>query len=128
MPDVRIEVNPEADLTTHTVTGNITTDEIISILEEFYRHPTKFLLWNLSQADLSNITGDDLRHILEVSNTLCKHRKHGKTAILAPSDLPFGLGRQYAILGELYDNPVHIESFRSYDMAIAWLLGNNCRI
>jgi hypothetical protein len=125
MSDIKIEIDKARDLTIHIITGKTSPEEIISTLESFYNNPTKHLLWDFSQADVSGITGDDLKHILSVADKYANRRPQGKTAILATSDLPFGLGRQYSILGNLHESPVHIEPFRSYDMAIKWLLGNN---
>ena len=49
-------------------------------------------------------------------------REDGKTAIVAPDDVTFGLSRMYGILTEGQGPPFETRSFRSVEEAYQWLL------
>jgi hypothetical protein len=122
MSHINITVDPERDLTIHTVNGILLPTALHSGFIDFYNgSPTKYLLWDLTNADMCQIKGEDIKHIVKSTKEYAHLRPNGKTAWVATRDLNFGLSRQYSVLGEVFEHPIKIASFRDYDSAIDWL-------
>jgi len=49
-------------------------------------------------------------------------RQGGKTAVVAPKDLVYGLARMFQIMSDTDDFPFETRVFRSYEEAEQWLL------
>jgi hypothetical protein len=61
-------------LTEHIVTGDITDKEMFDCEKEFYESdPTKFQLWDMSMAKLTNVTIDGMRQFIARSNHCLFH-------------------------------------------------------
>lgn len=106
-----------------TVSGVLTREEIIHAYEDFVQHDvTPFLLWDFTDADLSNISKEDMEQIITVTKTYAHLRKNGKTALLVPTDLSFGISRMYEAFIEIREHPLTINAFRSREKALAWLV------
>ena len=82
------------DLTIHAVIGPVSEEEMYDAIENFYnREPTMFLLWDMSQAEVADVASSVLEAFVQRSTTLGVKRKGGRTAVFAPYDVQFGLGR-----------------------------------
>jgi len=104
------------------VRGMLTCEDIIHSLEEFFKHGvTPHLLWDFTSADLSGITQKDMEEIITVAKSYAHLRKNGKTALLVPKDLSFGLSRMYETLSEIREHPILHRLFRDMGKAMAWL-------
>ena len=121
MSSIDISVDNTLELSTYVVKGKISFEEIFDALLEFYSHPTKYLIWDIREADISNASNDDLRKLVKTTKEVARVRPSGKTAILGQTDLQFGLARMYATYGELEDHPVQISVFRSLEPAMKWI-------
>ena len=84
-------------------------------------NPTLFVLWDISQASFSDVTGDDLRKVVLTARPLAESRAGGKTAIVCSSGADYGLARLFQTYAELYDAPIDIKVFTSLDESLAWL-------
>lgn len=110
------------DLTTHTLEGPITAEDIIATIEAYYSgEPTHYIVWDFSEVTLNQCKEENLKSIAVAANKCAKQRDGGKTALVLPSDLQFGLGRMYETFAELENAPIPVRSFRSMPEAMAWL-------
>lgn len=119
-----IETTSDAqkDLTLHSIKGEATRDELIRIIENYQSEkPLRYVIWDFSEADVSNLSDEDLRSILAVGKKLAEYRKGGKTALVVPHDLSFGLGRMYESLTDFESFWVGNRAFRSMEEAEEWL-------
>lgn len=122
----QIQKQREADgaTTVLLVTGKVIAEEIVAAIEDFYRQEcTRNLLWDLTRADLTELTMAQLRQILSFAQGYKHLRGKGKTAIVTASDLGFGLGRMYEILCELDNHPIPLKVFKAMPEARDWLAG-----
>ena len=82
------------DLTIHVVTGPVFEAQMYRTLEDFYdREPTALVLWDMSQAELSQVTPDMLQKFIRRAAEIGVRRQGGRTAVVASDDLQFGLAR-----------------------------------
>jgi len=110
------------DVTMWKVIGILTYDELVNVLREFYAgNPTKHVVWDLSAASLAQIKFEDLEHVAEFVMQYLSSRAGGKTAIVAPDDLGFGLGRIVDSLAESKDAPIATHTFRNISDAAKWI-------
>jgi len=111
------------DLTIHVVIGSITVDEMIASLEKFYTHGSTLLtLWDMSQSELSQITPDGILKFIRRAALLGVERKGGRTAVVAPQDLQYGLGRMAETFAMFESLPFRMGIFRTREDAMSWLL------
>ena len=110
------------NLTTHVVTGLIVEEEMYKALDVFYEHyNTPLLLWDMSEAEMDNVTPEMLRNFIRKAAKIGVRRRDGKTAVVAISDLQYGFGRMSEMLFELESGPFSFRVFRSRQDAMAWL-------
>lgn len=122
MAQVKKQIRKAQDLTVLTVAGKISANEIITVLEEFYRGEfTANLLWDCTEADLSQLTRAQLQEVLTSSKQHSRLRQEGKTALVMPDDLGYGIGRMYETLSEVTEHPISLAVFRSMEEAWEWL-------
>ncbi len=115
-------VDIEMQLTTHTCSGNTTGEELFSKVKALYdSNPTQNHLWDMTEADLSQIEGKDLERIAEFVRRYVPDRVGGRTAIVAPMGLPYGLGRMYEAFANIARQKVEIMVFGSLEEAQTWL-------
>jgi len=118
----RVHQYKDLDLTIHEATQQINTDDIISLLKDFYQNRvTNYLIWDLNKGGNPELSLDDIRKIFGVSIAYGSQRKTGKTAIVTDNDLYFGLSRMYETYAEIEtDLSLQVQVFREFKHAIAW--------
>jgi len=81
--------------------------------------PTKKVLWDLMEASTGSLLPDQLNQIANLSLENEDVMKGGKTAVVAPQDIEFGLARTFEAYtaGEQRDLMV----FRTHEEAIEWI-------
>lgn len=104
--------------------GPLGDQEMLDRCRDFYYEfwePGLGQLSDLSQADFSSITMEGVQRMAKfVQEFKSNHPDTNfKTAVYAPTDLPFGLARMYAALVERSPNLVAV--FRDFDQAVEWL-------
>lgn len=118
--------NKNQNLTIHVATGQVTEDEIITTLENFYGgESTEQVLWDMSEADVATITPAVTQQLIRKTAKLSANRQRSRTAVIAPSDLKFGLGRMAESYAELEALPYNYRVFRSREKALEWLVSND---
>lgn len=109
------------DVTVMKAFGTIIFKELMSVLQEFYTHnPTKFVVWDLTEASAAQIRSTDIDQIINFVSQYSRLRIGGKTAIVAPRDLEFGIGRMIDISAEIKEFQFKIEVFRKHLDAANW--------
>ncbi len=104
------------------VSGRVTMSELIDALKDFYNDKfTTKLLWDFSQADLSEISTDNLHTLMSVSKSYGHLRKGGKTAFVLSGGFGFGLGRMFETLSVLNQHSILYSVFKTKEEAKAWL-------
>ncbi len=104
------------------VIGIPTTKELVNALESYYAsRPTKYILWDLSQANLNRLTAEDLKALVKAVKKFSHVRAGGKTAIVVSDDVSFGMGRMLEVFMELQNIPFQLRVFRDFSSASEWL-------
>lgn len=115
-------MSDQHDLTVHTVLGEVSGDEIIEKIKEGLDHKhSLFVIWDFSNALTIDLPMEKMYQILTIGKKLAQLRVSGKTAIVVPQDLGFGLGRMYEAYSEIEMFPTENRAFRTMDQAWEWL-------
>ena len=110
------------DLTIVTAAGQLTADDLIDWVTHYYAGDvTRFILWDLTQANLSAISFEEVEAHAKSFNRLADSRQGGRSAFVFGSDLEYGLGRMYQALSEIENVPIAFQTFRNIDEARQWL-------
>ena len=122
MAQISTSVDMDRELTTFEVKGTLTADEIIRKVEEYYSmHPTKLVLWVMEHAATAGITSEEIEKIILTAKKNSGSRKEGKTAIVGPKDIEYGLGRMYQAYADIESMPYEYKIFREVEDAKNWL-------
>lgn len=122
MGKIETIIDESKDLTIQTVTGDITSSEIIQKITEYYMgKSTNFILWDFSKANVVNIKSDEIQKIVELTKKYSHFRKEGKTAMVFSSQLGFALGRIYDILHDIGKSEIRHMAFQDIESAARWL-------
>jgi len=121
---IRTHVDSNKQLTTHTLIGKITVDDLLAEIKKFYdTDPTPNNLWNLLDADVSTIQTLDIKRLSQFPREYVPSRVGGKTILLSSHHLAYGLSRMYEMYAKIAGQRVEIQVFRSLEDAEAWLVG-----
>ena len=117
-------VIPEHRLIVSAHIGTVPDSECISSYRDLYQTDGAELSFNhlvdLSQTDSTERSPDTLRNLARINETMYGDSKaSAKIAIIAPSQLSFGLGRMYE--AHASGTPGQISVLRSAGEAISWL-------
>jgi hypothetical protein len=119
---VSTKVDRKQDLTIHTAKGLITDEQMFEVQDEFYSNtPTRLELWDMSEADVSLVTIQGIRHFIERDANLGSERGRGKCAVVVVKTLQFGLARMAETFAELTNLPFQFKIFKTMDSAMEWL-------
>lgn len=119
---IETTLDPDENLTVHVVIGFVSEEEMNGVLEDFYDgQPTALFLWDMSQAELAHVTPEMLQKFVHRAAELGVSRRGGRTAVVAPGDLQFGLGRMSETFAEIESTPFSFCVFRSRQDAMRWL-------
>lgn len=119
---IRTITDRSRELTEYIVTGDVTDKEMFACQKEFYEAgPTRLELWDMSDSDLSQITTTGMNKFIRRASRLGKSRYNGRTAVIAPSVLQYGLGRMAEAFGEFESLPFAFRVFRKREDAVRWL-------
>lgn len=120
--------DPSLDLTIHIVTGQASEEEMHAALEgNGTEDQTALVLWDMSAAEVSHVTPGILRRFIKRAAELGKSRKGGRTAVVAPTDLTYGLARMSEAFTEFVSSPFRFKAFRTQAEAMLWLRSEDPR-
>ena len=107
-----------------TWSGSVTDSEMVAAYRAAYADhrwaPGFNEVTDMRTADVRSISADGLRRVRAVvAESLAGFTGSFKTAVLAPSDLQFGVSRMYEMMAA--ESPEAVRVFRDVDEAAAWL-------
>ncbi|MBW2536485.1 MAG: STAS/SEC14 domain-containing protein [Deltaproteobacteria bacterium] len=125
MPIARSVIR-DTDTTVLTVSGEVTPDEMKRAIEQFWEaeHVTLDVIWDYSAASMARLQGTDLGDLVDVGLRYpdrLRERAGGRTAIIAPSDVAYGMMRISETLSEMAGYTFEVRVFRSREAGEAWL-------
>jgi hypothetical protein len=122
---VNTVVDKKALVVIHTVTGEITFQEIRSSYESVCSHPdfkeNMNSIWDIRDADASKFDSQEVIKIARYFETQTKTRAKYKAAIIVSRDLEYGLSRKYQVAAA--DLPAKIGIFITLEEAKKWVTG-----
>ena len=110
-------------LVTFICQGELSFNEVSSHLKRMYTSDDieyiRDVIWDLRNATLAGFSNEEILRIRDIVKGGKKVRKPGKSALVFPEDVDFGLGRMY----EAQTQDLHIETrvFRTMEEALHWL-------
>lgn len=124
MAEIVTTIDRERDLTVQTVKGEVTVKEVLNALAAYYAsEPTKYILWDFSEAAVERLTASDVRTIAQATPQYAARRAGGKTALVFSAAFAYGLGRMFEQTLDVSGAPVDHMSFRDRASALEWLAG-----
>ena len=116
---ITYRIDQKAERITATVSGDLTFHDLRATLGVMVRDPAfrpRFdRLWDLREAH-TKLSGDEVRSIATAVRVgVGGHR----IAIVAPSDVAYGLARMYSVLVE--ESGLIVQPFREMECATTWL-------
>ena len=120
------KVDKAKSLTIFTMIGETDIDEIHDAIKSFWEahELTLNALWDARRAKLTNLKSSDMESITAFIGQYThrfEERKGGKSAVVASSDLQYGLSRILGTRYEIEDFPTQLKIFRIMDEAVDWL-------
>jgi len=108
------------------VRGAITSDDLIRYLtavkQDRRLRPGYLSLFDLGEALPGDLAGDAVRRAAEVARRFDERTGPVRVAVVAPSDVAFGMARMYGALVDGLQREVRV--FREAREAEAWLCGS----
>ncbi len=116
---ITYRIDKTAKLIRARVFGEISFDDFRTTLREMLEDPdfdpSFGRLWDIREARLI-LSGDDVRGLAQVVRKFVGGRR---SAVVAQSDLAYGLARMYSALVE--EAGIDVQAFRDMDEAMTWL-------
>ena len=118
----RIETTIIGSTTIRKIYGAFSYDELIAALQDCYTgSKTIDWIWDLSEASAKQMTSADMQRLASFASANAHDRPKGKTAIVVPTDLGFGMGRMLETYGQFADVPFQVRIFRTQSQALQWM-------
>ena len=121
MVNIQTIIDRELDLTTQKCIGIVKAEDVSEKTEEYYRDlPTKNILWDLREADLSEISANDVR---KIAAQIGKLKPEGKSAILAGPGVSLCLSNMFNAYSKIERPEFPVPVFSDRGEALSNLLG-----
>ena len=122
-----IKIDSGKNLIYFRIIGQLTVNEYENSIRDLEVNPDfrpeQNVLFDLRQGDLSSISTEEIRQLIEISRIhLRKSSQKMKTACVATKDVNFGIMRIYEFLRT--DIPTQFALFREINEALDWLNSN----
>ena len=113
----------EKSLLVCTVTGELTFKQVSDLEDDYFeKYMAKNVILDLSLASVEKLTTQDIEAIARMSQMRKDLRPaNSKTAIIATSPVPYGLGMMYAIHSELRELTWELNVLKSMEEALEWI-------
>jgi hypothetical protein len=94
----------------------------MNALKAFYSgDPTANVLWDFRLMEGNRVSSEELEELFALIEDNQWKRPKGKTALVATSELDYGLSRVSETFSLIKELPWEIRAFRSFDMALDWI-------
>jgi hypothetical protein len=122
MGKIDTEIDILNDLTVMTFHGEITAEEIRNKIHEYFQgEVTLKRLWNFQNASPANMTANEIKEIVRLSQQYSLQMAGGKIALVFPSRLAYGIGTMFNIALGFDMNRNDYMSFTDIAAAMEWL-------
>ena len=122
MSYIETKIDEEKDLTIHTVSGQLTVQDVRDALDRYYSGSvTMLILWDLTKVDLSSWATNQIVFLAKKVKEYSHLRIGGKTAVVIAKDLNFGIMRMYEAYAESEEIDFETRVFRDMEKAKEWL-------
>ncbi|REJ82784.1 MAG: hypothetical protein DWQ36_05825 [Acidobacteria bacterium] len=109
-------------VTVKEVVGSPSVRQFVEAVDEIYQdRPTIMVVWDFTHGSPGELRSEDLRRIAGHVRRSAALRANGRTAMIAPGDLAYGMGRVLEVLRELEELPLEFRVFRTATEAAEWL-------
>jgi hypothetical protein len=119
-----IDVKSIGNLLIVSVTGKLTADEVISIVDEYYSNGiVKDVIWDLTHGTLHTMSHEGFRSIARATkkSVASGARKGGKTAYVGDSEIKCGLLNMYTAIAKITGVPIKYDVFNSIEEVRDWI-------
>jgi len=119
-----IGIVTEGNLLIVTVTGELTADEAIAVVKEYY--PTnliKDVIWDLTNGTMKSISFAGFHEMAKTAKMVVSFgaRKNGRTVFVGTNDEDYSVNKMYTVMAEVTGVPISYKVFRAIDEARNWL-------
>ncbi len=108
----------------YSLSGEISYDEIMNALKgcckDSDRKPSMNVLWDLTNANIVNITAEQVHQIATLVGNKCEYCLKSKAALVTIGEYEFGMARMYEIYLE-HKILAEVQVFRELESALDWL-------
>lgn len=109
-------------VTVKSVTGSPSLRQVLAAVESIYSDTvTSDVVWDFSEGSSARLSAEDLQRIVLLVKRRAAARKGGRTAMIAPGDLEYGMGRMLEVFRDLAQIEFEFRVFRSAADASRWL-------
>jgi len=119
-----IDITTEGSLLIATVTGNITANELIAVVLEYYPNDmVKDVIWDLTNGSMKAISKDGFSEIAKTTKMVVAGgaRRSGKTVFVGGVDREYVLSSIYKVIAEVTGVPIKYNVFMTLEEARNWL-------
>jgi len=119
-----IDVTIEGSLLIATVTGDITANELIAVVLEYYPNDNvKDVIWDLTHGSMKSISKDGFSKIAKTTKMVVAGgaRRSGKTVFVGGVDREYVLSSIYKAIAEVTGVPIKYKVFMTIEEARNWL-------
>ena len=114
-------IDNENQLTTFTVLGEASFDEMMVIMKDFWEgKPTKYELWDSTNGTFLHLHANKLEEITDYVMIHAKKRSNGKTAFVVRSKTECQIIKGLGMVKKYANAPFTIKAFITLDEAYCW--------
>jgi uncharacterized protein YaaQ len=119
-----IDITIEGSLLIATVTGNITANELIAVVLEYYPNAmVKDVIWDMTNGSMKAISKDGFSEIAKTTKMVVTGgaRRSGRTVFVGGVDREYVLSSIYKVIAEVTGVPIRYKVFMTLEEARNWL-------
>jgi len=104
------------------VIGSPSARQLIKAMNEIYQGKIPMLIiWDFTRGSAIKLSSADLTGLATHAKTYGDKRTGGRSAIIAPRDLEYGMGRMLEVYVEINKLPNQYKVFRDMESAAEWI-------
>lgn len=122
MARIHATLHQDQNLSIFTIEGRACKDEMLKVITGLKSNQvTRDIIWDASNGTVEDIEANDLQRITEFLKKGHGMRPGGRTALVGPDDLNFGIGRMFQAFANAEKLTVEYKTFRNMQDAMSWL-------
>jgi hypothetical protein len=119
---ITTSVDNDKQLTTHTVIGEISFEEVMTTLRQFWEGQlTISVLWDFRKGSMARFSFIEIERVADYVTFQAEKRTGRKTATVVSRESEYGLSRLINTLRVIRKVPLQLKIFRSMEEANQWL-------